>query len=110
MKDKQNHLQQLNPIMGAPVAIQLLLTYLILPPSDYDSEVFTGGLIAGSSVSQLDDTFPVFLSTEGLINVAVSTSTPVLGDCVDHIVISSDYVHYGHSQRSSWMTLFQFSL
>ncbi|MEQ2180064.1 hypothetical protein GOODEAATRI_031814, partial [Goodea atripinnis] len=50
---------------------------------------------AGSSASQLDDTVPVFLSTEGVINVAVSTSTPVLGDCVDHTVISSDNVHYG---------------
>lgn len=53
------------------------------------SEVFIGGLVAVSSASQLDDTVPVFLSTEDVISFAPSTSTPVSENYVQHTEPSS---------------------
>ena len=54
----------------------------------YDSEVFIGGLPVESSAGQLDDTLPVFLTTEDIISVAFSTSTP------DQAVHASSKSHY----------------
>lgn len=48
-----------------------------------------GGLVDVSSASQLDDTIPLFFSTEDIISVAFTTSSPVLEDDIDHAVHSS---------------------
>ncbi|KAF7710168.1 hypothetical protein HF521_009040 [Silurus meridionalis] len=55
----------------------------------YDSEVIVGGIEDASSASQLDDTVPVVASTEEVINVGFSTSTPV-----KHTVCSSGNADY----------------
>ncbi|KAI5625384.1 hypothetical protein C0J50_15054 [Silurus asotus] len=52
----------------------------------YDSEVIVGGIEDASSASQLDYTVPVVASTEEVINVGLSTATPV-----KHTVCSSAF-------------------
>ena len=54
-----------------------------------NSEVITGGLLGVSSTSQLDDTIPLFFSTEDIISVAFTTSFPVLADDIRHTAHSS---------------------
>ncbi|XP_046701301.1 uncharacterized protein LOC124382965 isoform X1 [Silurus meridionalis] len=55
----------------------------------YDSKVIVGGIEDVSSASQLDDTVPVVACTEEVINVGLSTSTPV-----KHTVCSSGNADY----------------
>lgn len=54
----------------------------------YDSEVIVGGIEDVLSASPLDDTVPIVPSTE-VINVAFSTSTPVLVDHVERNIRST---------------------
>ncbi|XP_046704308.1 uncharacterized protein LOC124385191 [Silurus meridionalis] len=55
----------------------------------FPHEVIVGGIEDASSASQLDDTVPVVASTEEVINVGLSTSTPV-----KHTVCSSGNADY----------------
>ncbi|KAF1387167.1 hypothetical protein PFLUV_G00102540 [Perca fluviatilis] len=57
-------------------------------------KVFISIPVAVSSESHLDDTLPVFSSTEEVTSVALTASTPVLGDCVDHAFYLSGNEHY----------------
>lgn len=50
------------------------------------------GLVGVYSASQLDDTVPVFLSTNDITSDALIKSYPVLADSADHAVHSS--AHY----------------
>lgn len=86
MNHIQNHLVQL---VSWELQCHSAFDVIDITSRSYYSEVFIGGLVAVSSASQLDETVPVFLSTDKVISVVLSASTPVLGDHDDHAIHSS---------------------